>query len=693
MNIGVIGSGAISEIYLKNLTENHPNVRVIALASRHPENAQKRARQFGLRACTVEELLADPEIGMIVNLTPVGAHYGIIRRCLEAGKHVYTEKTLTDHYETAKELLALADEKGLYLGSAPDTFLGSAIQEAKAAVDSGMLGRIHSFAISSNRNNDLLLSLFSFLREPGAGVLLDYGVYYLTALVSLLGPVARVAGVVSAPYKTHRNILPGADFGKLMDTPNESQVSAIVQLRNGVTGTVHMDNDTNMSDESFFAIYGTKGILHLSNPNDFGGQVRFCPNRLDPNQPDKSVILRQFTPYDYDARGIGPAEMAQAIAQHRPNRASKEMAAHVLEVLEGILAGGEQGKFVDIQSTFDMPAPLERQPVPISNIGHITFQMKHEAEMLRFYSEILGMRPLFTLTASDLADTIRAQGGQVEEPLKSIVRQNPQAPWIQYMKLSDRQYLELFHSLGGQYTDAEHREEFYGFQKVNYETADLEGLRQRLVNAGIPLKEDIHTTADGSREFAVLDPDGNEIQFTRYTADTVIPLAEAPSQEAASPLSHTTQVAYQVHDGVNMLAFYTRGLGMRKVHTLTFGDLAAWLEKTGRADAQTLAGLRAIASEPWIDYLQAAPHQYLEFFHTPAPKKQRDPQGHYGYQHLCLEVTDIRKAWDAVTGNGVRPYTQISLGCEGAYQFWMEDPDGNKIEMMEYTPEAKQLLP
>ena len=166
MNIGVIGSGAISGIYLKNLTENHPNIRVAALASRHPENARKRAQQFGLRACTVEELLADPEIEMIVNLTPVGVHYEIIRRCLEAGKHVYTEKTITDHYETAKELLTLADEKGLYLGSAPDTFLGSALQAARAAIDGGMLGRIHSFAISANRNNDLLLSVFSFLREP-----------------------------------------------------------------------------------------------------------------------------------------------------------------------------------------------------------------------------------------------------------------------------------------------------------------------------------------------------------------------------------------------------------------------------------------------------------------------------------------------------------------------------------------------
>lgn len=692
MNVGVIGSGSISGIYLKNMTQNHPNLHVSAVASRNPEHARKRAQEYGLPWCTVEEMLANPEIEMIVNLTPVGSHYEIIRRCLEAGKHVYTEKTITDHFSTARELLELAEEKGLYLGSAPDTFLGSAFQEARAVVDRGLLGTIHSFAISANRNNDILLSLCSFLREPGAGVLLDYGVYYLTALVSILGPVARVGGVVGTPYPTHRNILPGPDHGKLMDTPNESQVSAVIQLRSGVTGTIHMDNDTNMEDESFFAIYGTKGILHLSNPNGFGGEVRFFPNRPDTNIQGEGVVLWQFTPYSDNSRGVGPAEMADAIAHHRPNRASKEMAAHVLEVLEGILAGGTQGKFVDISSTFPMPAPLEQAAVPISNIGHITFQMKNEEEMLHFYSEILGMKPLSTLTVSDLADTIRCVGNEVTEPLKSVLLRNPQAPWIQYMKLADRQYLGLFHRLGGEYTDPESREKACGYQKVSCETEDLEALRTRLVHGGIPLKEDIHTTVDGSRELSVLDPDGNEICFTQYTDLSVIPRTEEPFREPVSSLFHTTQVAYQVHDDVNMLPFYTRGLGMKKVCTLTFGDLAAWLEKSGAPEESLLVRLRTMACEPWIDYLEAAPHQYLELFHTLGRKKVGSADGHYGYQYLCLEVADIRRAWDAVTRNGIRPTSQITQGCEGARQFWMEDPDGNKIEMMAYSAEAKQLL-
>ena len=344
MNIGVIGSGAISEIYLKNLTENHPNVRVLALASKHPENAQKRARQFGLRACTVEELLADPEIEMIVNLTPVGVHYGIIRRCLEAGKHVYTEKTITDHYETARELLALAEKKGLYLGSAPDTFLGSALQNARAAIDSGMLGEIHSFAISSNRNNDVLLSMFAFLREPGAGVLLDYGVYYLTALVSLLGPVARVAGIVGAPYKTHRNILPGPDYGKLMDTPNESQVSAIVRLRNGITGTVHMDNDCQFPDEAFFAIYGTKGILRIYDDPSHSIVVKLADGQ------EQVYDVEQIQTNDNQTKSGVIDLWVDCLKNNRAPEISGESALCAMRAVFASIASSQTGKAVEIEA-------------------------------------------------------------------------------------------------------------------------------------------------------------------------------------------------------------------------------------------------------------------------------------------------------------------------------------------------------
>lgn len=360
IRVGVIGAGAISDIYLANMTGMFSDrLQVTRISARRLENAQKKAEQYGLTACTTEELLAAPDVDLAVILTPVGTHGTLIRQALEAGKHVYTEKTLTDNLEEAAVLVKLAREKGLYLASAPDTFLGSALQTARKAVDEGLLGEIHSFAVSANRNNDVLLSLFSFLRQPGAGIIYDYAVYYMTALVSLLGPVARVGSIIGHPYPSHVNILPQSpDYGKTMDTPNESQISAVIQLRSGVTGTFHIDADCNMQDQAYFTLYGTKGILYLSDANQFGGSVRYLPDmNLETREPGEMKELEPFPRYQENARGVGPWDLAGAIREGRPCRASGEMAYHVMEALTAMLLGGEEGAFRDIQSTCDRPAP------------------------------------------------------------------------------------------------------------------------------------------------------------------------------------------------------------------------------------------------------------------------------------------------------------------------------------------------
>ena len=168
LGVGVIGAGAISGVYLENMTGRFPQLDVICVAAGHLENARRRAAQFGLEACSVEQMLADGRVELVVILTPVGTHYELIKRALLAGKHVYTEKTVTDEPDKARELLALAEERGLYLGTAPDTFLGAAWQTARAALDSGAIGTVRSFAISANRDLRGLLSMFSFLRQPGA---------------------------------------------------------------------------------------------------------------------------------------------------------------------------------------------------------------------------------------------------------------------------------------------------------------------------------------------------------------------------------------------------------------------------------------------------------------------------------------------------------------------------------------------
>ncbi len=696
MKVAVIGAGMISEIYLKNMLEMYDNLEVLAIADLNMESARKRAEQFHIEARTVEDVLGDPEVEMVVNLTPVGAHYSVVRQALEAGKHVYTEKTIAQNSEDAKKLLALADEKGLYLGSAPDTFLGSAVQAAKTAIEDGILGEIHSFAISANRSNSILISLIPYLRRPGVGVLLDYGVYYVTALVSLLGPAAKAGGVVSNPYPTQIGILPGSpEFGQPLSSPNESQVSAIIQLKNGITGTFHIDTDSNLFDETYFAIYGTKGILYLTDPNQFGGQVKFQPSYTDPAHPTPPTVLWSFTPYSGNSRGIGPSEMADAIRENRPNRTSKEMAEHVLEILEAILSGGQEFTFRDIHSTFAVPEHLNQKPVEINNIGHINFQVKHAEEMTRFYTEILGMKPQFTLTVRDLVGSLKKQyGEEAAANLKPLLECGKEIPWIQYFKLSDRQFLEFFYDLGNEYGDPGNYEDYYGFRKVNYEVKDAGEMRQRFIDAGVAIKDELHPTADGSIEFSVLDPDGNEIQFTQYTEDTKVPLGEDTHKKWVSHVCNTTQVALQIRDEVNMVNFYTKGLGLKKVYTLTYGDLADYMQKMGMGDEQTIGGLRMMSQMPCIDYIEVAPHRYIEFFYMTGQQKndRGDRSKLYGYQHICLEVPDIQEAWKAVTFNGIKPDTEITLGIEGAYQFWLTDPDGNKLELMQYTPEAKQLL-
>ena len=359
LNVGVIGSGAISDIYLQNMINRFPSLEVRAIASAHFENARKKAVQYGLEARTVEELLQDPEIDMAVVLTPVGSHYQLIRQALEHGKHVYTEKTMTDDPEKARELMRIAEERKLYLGCAPDTFLGAALQTARKAIDEGLLGEIHSFAISATRCNDLLLSRFSFLRQPGCGILYDYAVYYLTALVSLLGPADQVAASVLTPYPEHTGILPDRpDYGKTFASPNESQVSAMIRMKNGVAGTFHLDADSLPGDEAFFTIYGRKGVLRLTDPNQFGGEVRLIPVNTEKWDIPEGRVLEPVSELSDNCRGIGPEEMAEAILEGRPNRTAKEMAYHVLDILTAILKSGKSGTFCQVASTCGRPEPF-----------------------------------------------------------------------------------------------------------------------------------------------------------------------------------------------------------------------------------------------------------------------------------------------------------------------------------------------
>jgi predicted dehydrogenase len=357
MKTGVIGSGHMGDVYLTNMINRFENLEVICIASRHLENAKRKADQYGIEACTVDEMLQNPKVELVVLLTPVETHYRLIKAALEAGKHVYSEKTITETPAQAHELLSLANRKGLYLGAAPDTFLGPSFQAAKKLVDNGELGDIHSFCISGNRCYDALLCISPYLRKPGAGLVHDYGVYYITQLVSLLGPVSEVCAVAGKPYQTRTNNWPDSpEFGKSYEMPNESQISAIIRLKNGITGTIQINADSHPVDQSFFAIYGSKGILYLGSPNDFGGEVKILLPPKNFFRPDPPQIIPQSSAFNDNARGLGVSEMVSAISERRKNRASAEMASHVLDVLSGMLESSDRRNFVAITSTMEVPA-------------------------------------------------------------------------------------------------------------------------------------------------------------------------------------------------------------------------------------------------------------------------------------------------------------------------------------------------
>lgn len=362
-NVGIVGAGAISGIYLENMINRFTALNPVAICSAHLKSAVEKSEKYGLDACSLDEMLERDDIDIVVNLTPVSEHYGIVKKALLAGKNVYTEKTIAETVEQAKELCAVADERGLYLGSAPDTFLGSCWQSARKALDERLIGDVNSFSVSINRNNDFLTGKFPFLRLPGSGALRDYEVYYVTALVSLFGPVSRVGAFVQAPYVERLNNVPGTkNCGETISTPNESIVTAILKFENGVTGTIHHNQESCKPDRADFAIYGRQGILMLGNPNYFGGTAKIMRDpktiMIGVEQNPVMEILDPANEFSENSRGLGVAEMADAAGAGRRCRASKELAMHVLDILESIELSGKTGNMIDVQSSCNRPEPF-----------------------------------------------------------------------------------------------------------------------------------------------------------------------------------------------------------------------------------------------------------------------------------------------------------------------------------------------
>lgn len=352
----VIGCGNISDIYIQNMQNRFQILEVVGCTSKHMESAKEKAEKYHMKAMTMDEICGDEEIKLVVNLTPPSAHYQIIKRLLEAGKHVYTEKVFAVELEEAKELMQLADEKGLYLGVAPDTFMGASIQTARQLVENHMIGEVTSCVAVVNRDYGALTEILSFLAGKGAGIGFDLGIYYITALLSILGPVKKVNGILKENKVEKTHLYPkNENFMDKYISDNESILAGTLLFESGVIGSVQFNAESVFPEKPFVTIYGTEGVVYMSDPNLFGGEVKL----LRKGQEEAIVIPGNFG-YADNSRGLGAAEMAWSIVKNRKPRANKEMAYHGLEVIHGIAKSSMNDQSYVLQSRFEKMPPLSQ---------------------------------------------------------------------------------------------------------------------------------------------------------------------------------------------------------------------------------------------------------------------------------------------------------------------------------------------
>jgi predicted dehydrogenase len=357
--VGIIGAGNISPAYLKNAPLFPGYIKIKAVADLDGELAKSRAEEFGVEVMTVEEMLKDGEIEAIVNLTPPKVHALVTTSILEAGKHAYSEKPLAAVKEDAKKIVALAKQKGLRLGCAPDTVLGAGIQTCRKALDDGWIGRVMSgTANMMSGGPEKWHPNPDFFYKAGGGPMFDMGPYYMTALVTLLGPVSHIQAV-TAKGRDQR-IAGSADrapqnLGKVIDVEVPTHYTGILEFENGAVITVVISFDIAAgSGHPNLELYGTAGTLRVPDPNTFGNE----PTIKTSDNPGWTV-LPYVNPYSDNTRILGLVDMLQAIEEKREHRCSAELAYHVLDVMFAFEEASKAGKRIKIESTCARPAPMK----------------------------------------------------------------------------------------------------------------------------------------------------------------------------------------------------------------------------------------------------------------------------------------------------------------------------------------------
>jgi predicted dehydrogenase len=360
LGVGFVGTGNISSAYLRAITGHEnmagfPVLDIKGLADMRPEASQARAAEFGLASMSIDEMLASSEIQLIVNLTIPRAHVDVGLRALAAGKHVYSEKPLGINYPEGRKLLDAANKAGLRIGSAPDTFLGGSHQQARAVVDSGVLGQmVGGSGFFMCPGHEAWHPDPAFYYDIGGGPVLDMGPYYITDLVNLLGPVARVSAMASR-LRNQRPVLSEPKQGQIMDVKIDTHATASLGFANGAIVQVGLSFDVAAHKHVPLELYGTEASLIVPDPNFFGGDVEIRKRGRD----EAWTKVEVTQPYaDGNYRSLGVADMAQGILDNRPHRANGDLALHVLEVMEAFATASAEGRTVDIKTPVARPEPL-----------------------------------------------------------------------------------------------------------------------------------------------------------------------------------------------------------------------------------------------------------------------------------------------------------------------------------------------
>ncbi|MGO6850977.1 Gfo/Idh/MocA family oxidoreductase [Rhizobium leguminosarum] len=363
LGVGIIGCGNISTTYF-SLAPLFKGLKVLACADINAQAAEARAEEYGVKAQTIDELLVNDEIDVVVNLTIPDAHFRVSKAILEAGKHVYSEKPLVLSLEEGEELRRIAKQKNLAVGCAPDTFLGGAHQLARKFIDDGGIGRVTSGACYvMSPGMEMWHPNPDFFFLPGGGPILDLGPYYIANLINLIGPVKRVGGMTSMASPT-RTITSEPRNGEIIPVKTPTTIQALLEFVNGATVTLTASWDVWSHRHANMELYGTDGSLYVPDPNFFGGTVEASGRDKDIKPLDAWEHpfgkINQENPNGARAnyRTAGLADMVMSLIEGRDARCSLDRTLHGVDVMTSILKSGEEGRFIDLTTTCTQPAAL-----------------------------------------------------------------------------------------------------------------------------------------------------------------------------------------------------------------------------------------------------------------------------------------------------------------------------------------------